>query len=82
MTLEAPLGTLWASKSCIQTGLHRNSVLCTLLKSGLTPVLIFPTHTLCASLTGPSQYNVHLIVLHALGPLKLPQSREGLDFLV
>lgn len=30
---------------------------------------------------GPSQYDVHLVVLHALGPLKFTQPREGLDFL-
>lgn len=31
---------------------------------------------------GPSQYDVHLMVLQALGSLKFPQPREGLDFLV
>lgn len=33
---------------------------------------------------GPSQYDVYLMVLQALGPLKFPQPqpREGLDFLV
>lgn len=60
--------------------------MCTLLKSGLlTPVLTFPTHTLlCLSgaLIGPSQHDVHLMVLHALESLKFPQPREGLDFLV
>lgn len=53
---------------------------CTLLKSGvLIPVLIFPAHTLCASLehSGPSQCDVHLMVLHALESLSSPNPERA-----